>query len=236
MASLGEELRQARESRRLSIPDVAEQIHIRSVYIQAIEEENWSSIAAPVYVRGFIRTYARFLGLDSEEVVTRFNGAFSESPPQTRQAPQIITRRRGMPTWLWALSLAATVGVLLVGYDYYRLQTKIQASVIAEAVPTARPRELFTAPRRDREKKGVGLSKKLTLKVEQRSWLRVMVDGRELMEGVFDSGVERTFQGKNVTVRAGNAGGVDIMVNGRDQGALGASGDVVERTFTIARR
>jgi cytoskeleton protein RodZ len=235
MASLGEELRQARESRRLSIPDVAEQIHIRSVYLQAIEEESWSSIAAPVYVRGFIRTYARFLGLDAEEVVTRFNSAFSEPAPPARQNPQ-LARRHGLPAWLWALSLAAVVAVFWVGYDYYRLQTKIQASIIAEVVPTTRSREPFVAARRSRARKGGLLSKELALKVQQRSWLRVMVDGRERMEGVFDPGVQRTFQGKSVTVRAGNAGGVDIFVNGRDQGALGAPGDVVERTFSLARR
>ena len=57
-------MRAAREARRLSLSEVAEQIHIRALYLQNIEEEDWRAIGAPVYVRGFIRTYARFLGLD----------------------------------------------------------------------------------------------------------------------------------------------------------------------------
>jgi cytoskeletal protein RodZ len=64
MAALGDEFRSAREARGLTLSDVAEQIHIRSVYLNAIETDDWGSIGAPVYVRGFIRTYARFLALD----------------------------------------------------------------------------------------------------------------------------------------------------------------------------
>ena len=59
----------------MSLSDVAEQIRIRSVYLAAIEEENWSTIGAPVYVRGFLRTYARFLGFDPEEAVAASIGA-----------------------------------------------------------------------------------------------------------------------------------------------------------------
>ena len=66
MSALGEEFRSAREARGLTLSDVAEQIHIRSVYLNAIENDDWKSIGAPVYVRGFIRTYARFLAVDAE--------------------------------------------------------------------------------------------------------------------------------------------------------------------------
>ena len=62
MPALGDRFRAAREARGLTLSDVAEQIRIRSVYLAAIEEENWSAIGAPVYIRGFLRTYARFLG------------------------------------------------------------------------------------------------------------------------------------------------------------------------------
>ena len=70
--ALGERFRAAREARGLSLSDVAEQIRIRSLYLAAIEDEDWSAIGAPVYVRGFLRTYARFLGIDPEEAVAAF--------------------------------------------------------------------------------------------------------------------------------------------------------------------
>ena len=72
MAALGEEFRRAREARGQTISDVAERLHIRSVYLTAIEDEDWAAIGAPVYIRGFMRTYARYLGLDPEAAVARF--------------------------------------------------------------------------------------------------------------------------------------------------------------------
>src|ERR1700752_4411443 len=88
MPALGERFRAAREARGLSLSDVSEQIRIRSVYLAAIEEEQWSDIGAPVYIRGFLRTYARFLGLDPEEVVATFNATGS---PAARGTPPVAS-------------------------------------------------------------------------------------------------------------------------------------------------
>src|ERR1700756_1574092 len=89
MPTLGERFRAAREARGLSLSDVSEQIRIRSVYLAAIEEENWKAIGAPGYVRGFLRTYPRFLGLDPEEIIGIFNGTpvTPQAPPQRPAAP-----------------------------------------------------------------------------------------------------------------------------------------------------
>ncbi len=86
---LGERFRAAREARGVSLSDVADQIRIRSVYLSAIEDENWNAIGAPVYIRGFLRTYARYLGLDPEEAVAEFNATLPEPP-----APQQPSSRR----------------------------------------------------------------------------------------------------------------------------------------------
>ena len=74
----------------------------------------------------------------------------------------------------------------------------------------------------------------LFVKLSERSWLRVVVDGKSQMEGIFPAGTQRAFQGKSAVVRAGNAGGVGLIVNGKSIGKLGASGDVVERAFSLA--
>ncbi|MBV8490305.1 MAG: helix-turn-helix domain-containing protein [Candidatus Eremiobacteraeota bacterium] len=134
MPALGERFRAAREARGLSLSDVSEQIRIRSVYLAAIEDENWPSIGAPVYIRGFLRTYARFLGLDPEDVVAAFNGAPAAAPgarpaaaPESAPAPSYTRsvgppaapveppRRRGSLA-IWAAGLVA---LLLVGFVVY---------------------------------------------------------------------------------------------------------------------
>jgi hypothetical protein len=76
-------------------------------------------------------------------------------------------------------------------------------------------------------------AKSLALVLSAPSWLRVTVDGSVSMEGTFPAGTAKTFHGKTALVRIGNAGGVEIYVDGKDVGKLGKSGDVVEHAFTL---
>ena len=72
MASIGEELRRERSRRGLTYKDIEQVLHIRSTYLEAIEDGNYSLIPGAVYVKGFIRNYGNFLGLDGERLVRQF--------------------------------------------------------------------------------------------------------------------------------------------------------------------
>lgn len=245
MAGLGEELRAAREARNLSLSDVSERLHIRTVYLQSLEEEDWAAIAAPVYVRGFLRTYARFLGLDPEAAVARFNEAVPPeigSPPRQRLVG--THARRGPSLWFWLAAATAVALVAFVGYNYYELQKEQPLGVVgatseppvASPTPVIHPgRPAANVPAPHATGAGEAGGKVLALRLVQRSWLRIAVDGSIPMEGIYPAGTARVFHGKTVTVRAGNAAGVDVTVNGRDVGTLGAAGEVVERTFRLAQ-
>jgi len=248
--TLGEEFRAAREARGLTLSDVAEQIHIRSVYLAGIESEDWISIGAPVYVRGFIRTYARFLALDVERAVQIFNerSPSSDMPPPVPDYGVVNERERSAPSrWTWVGAVVAVALLAFVGYEYFLLQAAprttvamavpaqpspspgVSSAVVPVSGPTATsPKAIASASVTGDEKNA------LFVKLSERSWLRVVVDGKSQMEGIFPAGTQREFKGKSAVVRAGNAGGVDLTVNGKSVGKLGASGDVVERTFSLA--
>jgi cytoskeletal protein RodZ len=254
MPGLGEAFRAAREARNLSLSDVAEQIHIRAVYLQAIEEEDWSAIAAPVYVRGFIRTYARFLGLDPQTAIEQFNAVAGE--PAAATPVQALPVRRGPSPWLWVGGVLAAILVGLVVFNYLQLQHS-GGTAIAGASPEASPTEVAASMAASpavsasvaasASASGVAVASPgasapagpsaspapLAINVTQKSWLRVVVDGANKDEGVFERGAHLQYSGSVATVRAGNAAGVEVKVNGKDQGALGKAGDVVERTFEL---
>jgi cytoskeleton protein RodZ len=229
--ALGERFRAAREARGLSLSSVADQIRIRSVYLAAIEEENWSTIGAPVYVRGFIRTYARFLGIDPEEAVAAFNrtqmvGGEPEADPSARRGSLLV--------WI-----AGAVAVLLVAFVVYNELTMRRAATTALAPASPAPSSSATvvpaiaATERTPAPPVADGARSLALVLSATSWLRVTVDGSVSMEGTFPAGTSKTFHGKNALVRIGNAGGVEIYVDGKDVGKLGKSGDVVEQAFTL---
>jgi cytoskeletal protein RodZ len=256
VSALGEEFRSAREARGLSLSDVAERLHIRSVYLAAIEDEDWHVIGAPVYVRGFMRTYARFLGLDPEAAVARFSAAVppgtpaaSAPRPAATPAPsEKAAGERSSPSLAAILAVVVAVAaVLFVGFEFYQYRAGAPpadqpaalattapdeaAAPLAEvtAEPSAAPAALPAASAAPRS----GLKRGLTVRLTEASWLRIVVDGNVAYEGILPAGTTKTFTGKTADVRVGNAGGVRIAINGKTLGPLGASGDVVERQFDL---
>jgi cytoskeletal protein RodZ len=245
MPALGEEFRSAREARGLSVSDVAEQIHIRSVYLAAIENEEWTSIGAPVYVRGFIRTYARFLGLDAEAAVARFNDAVPAARPSSHAAPAAAGAQRersGLSPWALIGTLVALV---LVGYAIYEYVTLKQPGAGTVAVqpstapngsqspaPTAgaaspTPAPAPTSPPTPAPRHHIAV------RLVQRSWLRVAVDGQTKLEGLYPAGTAKSYTGKVAELRVGNAGGVTVSVNGAPAKPLGKAGDVVDQRYSL---
>ncbi len=245
MPALGEEFRSAREARGLTLSDVAEQIHIRSVYLNAIENEDWKSIGAPVYVRGFIRTYARFLGKDAEDAVGRFNQTSPVERPVVASASAATlsdNERSGPSLWAVVATLVAVVLVGFVGYEWWQYahpagapKAVAQATSTPQPVPAGTESQAPVASARPSPKpaaSGVG-PHQLSLRLTQRSWLRVTIDGTQQLEGIFPAGTVRTFKGNVADVRAGNAGGVVVATSERSPGPMGNVGDVVEQRFTL---
>jgi cytoskeletal protein RodZ len=248
MPSLGDAFRAAREARHLSLSDVSEQIHIRSVYLQSIEDEDWRSIGAPVYVRGFVRTYARFLGLDSEEAVEHYNELLGDRPgglagPFGRGSPRPAP---GPSIWVWLAGAAALALVGFVAYNYIQFQQSngatarlakptlaptaapISQATLAPIVATPTPNPVASL--------GTASGGTLVIRVHQDSWLQVSVDGVQQVSTILPAGTEKVYHGKTASIRVGNAGGVDVSVNGKNVGSLGAAGDVVERSFTLVEK
>ena len=73
MATVGEQLKAAREAQKLTVTEVAEMTKIRSDHIRAIDQGNYDVFSAPVYIRGFVRTYAVALKLDPAVIVAHLN-------------------------------------------------------------------------------------------------------------------------------------------------------------------
>lgn len=137
MPTVAEQLRAAREARNLSVPEVAEITKIRTDHIRALEESNFDVFVAPVYIRGFVRTYATLLKLDVPQVMKSLEAElgrtekFSEPPPLseednralnflTLQLSKLNSRTGGI---ILAVILVLAVGWLIVKVTQNRQQT-----------------------------------------------------------------------------------------------------------------
>src|SRR2546425_7719550 len=78
---IGPALRKARLLRGKSIEEASRETRIRAEYLKALEGERFDALLGEVYVRGFLRSYSSYLGLDSDKVLTVYNRHFG--PPRT---------------------------------------------------------------------------------------------------------------------------------------------------------
>lgn len=132
MASVAEQLRTAREAQNLTVQQIAEITNVRADHIRAIEEGNYDVFSAPIYIRGFVRTYCKILKLDGARVIADLNAElnqtekFSEPPPLSDQPRTIVdwvTLQLSKIDWRKAgiaLAVAAVLGGLFAAYLVWR--------------------------------------------------------------------------------------------------------------------
>jgi hypothetical protein len=112
---IGNSLREARERQGLGYPEIELATKIRSKYIRALEEEDFTSIPGDAYIRGFLRTYAEYLGLDGDvyvdEYASRFITSWRDELPPRPERRRIRPRERHLERRAVLLVLA---GIVLV--------------------------------------------------------------------------------------------------------------------------
>jgi cytoskeleton protein RodZ len=118
METLGGFFRQARERQGLSLDQIASQTRIPPQHLQALEEEDFASLPAKVFTKGFVRSYARALGLDEEEALQLFltsSSSFYEHTQQEHQHVQITLEaaHRSRFNWNLVLILFLVIGGVL---------------------------------------------------------------------------------------------------------------------------
>jgi Helix-turn-helix domain/RodZ C-terminal domain len=112
MFEIGGSLREARLKRNLTPADVQKAIRIRDRYLQALEEERWELLPGDAYVKGFLRTYADYLGLDGNLYVEEYNARFAR-PDEAAFVPERFARTRARSGGAGFLRPLVAVGVIV---------------------------------------------------------------------------------------------------------------------------
>jgi cytoskeletal protein RodZ len=246
MQTVGEILRLEREKKGLSIKDIELGTSIRTLYIKAIEDNDFKVIPGEVYLKGFIRNYASFLGLDAQGIMDVYRqnqnpeaAVPPEKPVEREKKPQEETKDSGRSErseskktgygWIAAVLLIA----IAAGGAYWWLSSGQTPSPAKETKPApaaplpSQPEKAAPAPAA--QNKPVMVTAKFTANC----WILVMADGKEVYQGTVKAGETITWEAeKNIVLKAGNAGALDLTYNGQPAGKLGENGEVVEKTFT----
>jgi cytoskeletal protein RodZ len=145
MPSVAEQLRRAREEQKLDVYQVAEITKIKTDHIRALESGNYNVFAAPVYIRGFIRTYAKVLKLDETRLVADLEAElgqtekFRELPPLTKKprgALDFLMLMMSRLNWRVATIVAgAAIAVLLAWIGFRALKSRNETDPLKNLGP-----------------------------------------------------------------------------------------------------
>ena len=227
---LGEVLAAQRGERGLTIEQAAAATRIRAHYLSALESDELERLAAPVYAKGHLRTYARYLGLDPEPLVKMMRTE-AQDPHRLLSIGSLIVRPRVVLT---APAIVAAGIVLLAGafggYAWRQIQVD-QRPVgssppvqVAGVTPASTP-----SPTPKPQTKPIVVE----VRVTEEAWINVFVDDRPQYADAgktLPAGSVVYFSGVDIKITSGKAGSTFISIDGRAIGAMGTG--VATRDFT----
>lgn len=247
--SFGEELRRERIIRDISLEEISQATKISVRLLRALEDSDVKLLPAPTFTRGFIRAYARHLGIDPEEKVNAYLADLAGGSPEAPTAKKALPRSR---FWRGRRSTAGTiVGVVIAVLAFLgmiagpgrRVKPSHQqliappktspvllknVSVSNEPTPAAREEQAPAASAASAPPATSGAIL-LVLEFDQDSWTRLEADGKTVLNGLVRRGTTRRFEARNgFRISLGNAGGVRISVDGRALDPLGEAGEVIK--------
>jgi len=220
MFDIGATLREARERRGLSLDDVQASLHFRERYLTALEDEQWDLLPGEAYTKGFLRTYAEFLGLDGTLFIDEFNERVAAEEDQAIVPESLAPRRKRSRLLVRAIVGVVVLAVAVFAAGAMRPSSSpgVHVDVAAAATPKpAVPRAMPVAPvvLPARAKPVVALIRA----TKARSWLSVRVGGptgTELFRGFLNRGHELSYPlGKDVWLRIGRPQAVIVTLGRR---------------------
>jgi len=223
MFEIGGSLREARLKRNLTPADVQKAIRIRDRYLQALEEERWELLPGDAYTKGFLRTYADYLGLDGNLYVEEYNSRFAR-PDEPAFVPERFERSgRGFGIGFLRPLVAVGIIVAIVAVAAWQLSgssSPKQATPPPTTTPTTTATHTTPKKHHHSTPPPVTLPTRAVIVASRGSswlWVRSGANGPTVYQGTLLQGKTLPVNLKNgpVWIRFGYAPAVDLRLGGK---------------------
>jgi cytoskeleton protein RodZ len=209
---IGISLREARLRQQLELPEIEQATKIRGKYLRALEEEQFEVLPATTYVKGFLRAYADYLGLDGQLYVDEFNsryiGGEEETPLRARRTSTVNTHRRvESNTILFALVAIGIVTALALAAAKFG-GSKPQQTPLS-AAPNAAAKHKTVRPR---------VANLVLTATRGSAWLMVhgrSASGPQVFQGVLEQGKSLPVSGKRLWINVDKPENLTVKLNGK---------------------
>lgn len=241
--TLGSMISKARIDARLSIEDLSSSTNIRVPLLRDIEANNFANCGGDTYARGHIRNIAQRLGIDPQVFLSVYE---DEQMQVDRSMQEMLVETSAMKqpeevrkvSWkvlatisIGALGIAGLIQIIVSNTSSPTFPAPVasaSATPSESASPEVVPSEEATVST------GTGVEVVITA-ARAKSWLFVSdASGRTLFSGQISTGVTKTFSSESqLNFKIGNAGGVDLVVNGKKIDSVGVDGEVVSVSYGV---
>jgi cytoskeletal protein RodZ len=241
-SSFGDWLRRQREMREISLRDIADRTKISLRYLEAMEADRFDLLPAAVFAKGFLREYARYVGLSPDDVVNHYlsvnhpeeQEVSAKDDNRIRSKPRPVDPGQPMVRRNWSsgllLALAALVLLVLVGLAVWFVGRRREppansqpaASVVVPPAAALKPAATPNAPPQPSAPLQVALD------FTQDCWVEAVIDGKNRTSELRVQGESLQLEAeKSIVLTLGNAGAVEVQVNGYPLDLGKKKGDVV---------
>jgi len=232
LSSIGQILKEKREEKGMSIEDIATKLSLRKVIVKAIESGNWEILPHQIYVKGYVKDYARTLNIskDIEQYLIEIKENKEqekpvENPPEQKERSNILKNH------------SKTITIYLIGFVVIALflvflgkqkgpaaisEWEKKGQVLAEVANDTK-RNIPDLPH----------VKKLMITCHDKTWISLVIDGAEKKEFILHPEEVASFNGNDkFDLLVGNAGGINVFLNGKDVGFTGGDQEVKRLTLS----
>jgi cytoskeletal protein RodZ len=224
--NFGERLKREREMREVTMEELTKATRISTRFLLALENESWEKLPGGVFGHGFVRTIARYLGLDEESLLSEYDMARSDKAQLEPAKPE--ERIPAPPKWIPVVAvlviLLLAAGLFYAGrygwrrYAAHRAAKQSAASSMPSPIPSqATPSTNSPASAES--------SLNLSVSTSAATHVRVLADNKPLLDSDLPAGETRHFFAhQQFEVTAGDSSAVLLELNGQAMPPLGAPG------------
>ncbi|MEA3329033.1 MAG: DUF4115 domain-containing protein [Candidatus Omnitrophota bacterium] len=237
MESIGKYLKKARQKKGVSLLEAANQTRIHHSVLENMESGNFENLPSPMYVKGFLKRYAEYLGVESTPLIDKYLSTHPKDPQQIltlkgeKISPDFLTKF-AVP----AMIAGVLIVIFLIAFSIIKLLPlhRPDAPPVKAATAEIETKEPSPVAVVSQKKNIISKPGPLTLQAIAKDdlWLEVRCDGNLLFQGMLAKGSVETWKADTkFRLSIGNAGALSLSLNDEPLGILGENGQVLKEVI-----
>jgi transcriptional regulator with XRE-family HTH domain len=226
--NFGEYLKRERELRNISIEEISIVTKIKKNFLEALEKDEFDKLPGETFIKGFIRAYSNCIGLNGDEAILRYmeyKEKRAKNNDKRLKNNNLSTKKSSNTYFIILMILVLSIPILF--YLIYSNKKNEDKTIIPikREIPINEGVSLKLKKEKQKQIKNKEFS--IFIKAKEKTWLRVKIDNKPYFDIILKRGDTFLKKVKKLYLIIGNAGGIELFIDGKFAGNLGKSGQVV---------